>query len=247
MMLLSRALTRSAVPAVGGARGFTSTLTHLDPATGLPTMVDVGSKASTLRKACARSYVILPPVVAALLRADAERPGVVELSSAKGPVLTTAIVSGTMAVKQTSSAIPFCHPIPIDGIKFAIESAPVTVAPTADILGTPSVIVTERFGTPSDSGAADASHNTPMSDIVVPSREWAVLRVQCEVSAHHKTGVEMEALHGCAVAALTIYDMCKALSHEIVVSSTRLVAKQGGKRDVVEGRQSGGKQGGKPS
>ena len=56
--------------------------------------------------------------------------------------------------------------------------------------------------------------------------------VQCTVSLHHKTGVEMEALTGATIAALTIYDMCKALSHDIVIAETRLLAKHGGKRDV---------------
>jgi cyclic pyranopterin phosphate synthase len=53
--------------------------------------------------------------------------------------------------------------------------------------------------------------------------------ISCRVSVHHKTGVEMEALTGASIAALTIYDMCKALSHEIVISDTRLVGKEGGK------------------
>ena len=44
----------------------------------------------------------------------------------------------------------------------------------------------------------------------------------------------MEALTGASIAALTIYDMCKALSHEIVIAETRLVAKRGGHRDVGE-------------
>jgi cyclic pyranopterin monophosphate synthase len=56
--------------------------------------------------------------------------------------------------------------------------------------------------------------------------------VRCTVSVHHKTGVEMEALTGVSVAALTIYDMCKALSHDIAISETRLVEKRGGKSDV---------------
>jgi hypothetical protein len=42
----------------------------------------------------------------------------------------------------------------------------------------------------------------------------------------------MEALTGAATAALTIYDMCKALSHDIVIESVRLLAKSGGKRDL---------------
>lgn len=55
--------------------------------------------------------------------------------------------------------------------------------------------------------------------------------IDCEVSLHHKTGVEMEALTGASVAALTIYDMCKALSHDIVIEETRLITKTGGKSD----------------
>ena len=53
--------------------------------------------------------------------------------------------------------------------------------------------------------------------------------IRCTVSVHHKTGVEMEALTGASVAALTIYDMCKALSHDIVIGDTRLLEKHGGK------------------
>jgi len=58
------------------------------------------------------------------------------------------------------------------------------------------------------------------------------LRIRCSVSTQHRTGVEMEALAGAAVAALTIYDMCKALSHEIHIEGLRLVHKRGGRRDV---------------
>ena len=47
---------------------------------------------------------------------------------------------------------------------------------------------------------------------------------------HHKTGVEMEALTGASAAALCIYDMCKASSHDIVISAVQLMAKSGGKR-----------------
>ncbi len=57
----------------------------------------------------------------------------------------------------------------------------------------------------------------------------AVINCYCKV--HHKTGVEMEALTGATVAALTVYDMCKALSHDIVIGQTRLLSKTGGKKD----------------
>lgn len=55
--------------------------------------------------------------------------------------------------------------------------------------------------------------------------------VDCLVSTEGKTGVEMEALVGASVAALTIYDMCKAFSHDIVIRETKLIEKTGGKRD----------------
>jgi cyclic pyranopterin phosphate synthase len=58
------------------------------------------------------------------------------------------------------------------------------------------------------------------------------LRIACSVRTEHRTGVEMEALTGATIAALTVYDMCKALSHEIVLREARLVAKRGGRRDV---------------
>ena len=57
------------------------------------------------------------------------------------------------------------------------------------------------------------------------------LVIECSCKVHHKTGVEMEALTGATIAALTVYDMCKALSHDIVIAETRLVSKTGGKQD----------------
>ncbi|MBS0376380.1 MAG: cyclic pyranopterin monophosphate synthase MoaC [Proteobacteria bacterium] len=59
--------------------------------------------------------------------------------------------------------------------------------------------------------------------------------IRCEVGVHHKTGVEMEALTGASVAALTVYDMCKALSHDLLIHGTRLVQKRGGKSDYGAG------------
>jgi len=67
----------------------------------------------------------------------------------------------------------------------------------------------------------------------ITSERGGRVRVVCSVAVHHKTGVEMEALVGASVAALTIYDMCKALSHDIVIESVRLLHKTGGKRDFV--------------
>jgi cyclic pyranopterin phosphate synthase len=55
--------------------------------------------------------------------------------------------------------------------------------------------------------------------------------IDCTASISAKTGIEMEALVGASIAALTVYDMCKAMSHDIVIKETKLIAKTGGKRD----------------
>jgi len=65
--------------------------------------------------------------------------------------------------------------------------------------------------------------------IELDDQQRAVIDCVCKV--HHRTGVEMEALTGASIAALTVYDMCKALSHEIVIRETRLLSKTGGKED----------------
>ncbi|MBD1391989.1 cyclic pyranopterin monophosphate synthase MoaC [Mucilaginibacter glaciei] len=55
--------------------------------------------------------------------------------------------------------------------------------------------------------------------------------ITCTASITAKTGIEMEALVGASMAALTVYDMCKAMSHDIVIKETRLISKTGGKHD----------------
>ncbi|MCO5947785.1 cyclic pyranopterin monophosphate synthase MoaC [Mucilaginibacter flavidus] len=55
--------------------------------------------------------------------------------------------------------------------------------------------------------------------------------IDCTASITAKTGVEMEALVGASIAALTVYDMCKAMSHDIIIKETKLIEKSGGKRD----------------
>ncbi len=67
--------------------------------------------------------------------------------------------------------------------------------------------------------------------IDISVNEQNELVIDCTASITAKTGIEMEALVGASVAALTVYDMCKALSHDIVIKETRLIAKTGGKND----------------
>jgi len=145
-------------------------------------MVDVGDKIATRREATAEARIRVPADVASTLRAQGMR-------SAKGSIVDTAIIAGTMAVKRTHELIPFCHPLAIERCAFDIEF--------------------------------DGSDE---------------LVIRCTVAVTHKTGVEMEALTGVSVAALTVYDMCKALSHEIVIGDVRLIEKSGGKRRVKKGR-----------
>lgn len=55
--------------------------------------------------------------------------------------------------------------------------------------------------------------------------------IHCLAKTKGQTGVEMEALTGASVAALTIYDMCKGFSQDIIIESTKLMRKEGGKTD----------------
>jgi cyclic pyranopterin monophosphate synthase len=82
-------------------------------------------------------------------------------------------------------------------------------------------------------------HPLPLDrcDITIRPGTGGLLAVRCQVESHHRTGVEMEALTGATLAALTIYDMCKALSHDIVIERVRLLAKRGGKRDFARGKR----------
>jgi cyclic pyranopterin phosphate synthase len=63
------------------------------------------------------------------------------------------------------------------------------------------------------------------------------LTIRCTVAARDVTGVEMEALTGVSVAALTVYDMCKSISHGIRITETRLLEKRGGKSDYASRQQ----------
>jgi cyclic pyranopterin phosphate synthase len=77
-------------------------------------------------------------------------------------------------------------------------------------------------------------HPLPLDyvDITIDLIDSSVAVIRCECRVTHKTGVEMEALTGASIAALTIYDMTKALSHRIRIEDTVLLSKTGGKRTV---------------
>lgn len=144
---------------------------------GMPGMVNVGDKQQTKRSATAQTLMFLGEKIVSQFENG-------ELQTKKGAVFQTAIIAGTMAVKQTSNLIPLCHPLPINGIDFSIK-----------------ILDKEN------------------------------IEIRCSVEIFGKTGVEMEALTGASLAALTIYDMCKSFGHEMIIGETRLLEKTGGKSD----------------
>ena len=69
-------------------------------------------------------------------------------------------------------------------------------------------------------------------DIDISIVDEESIQVECKVTIEGKTGVEMEALTGVNIACLTIYDMCKSISQEMVINEVKLIEKTGGKSDI---------------
>ncbi|HWR94585.1 MAG TPA: bifunctional molybdenum cofactor biosynthesis protein MoaC/MoaB [Flavobacterium sp.] len=101
----------------------------------------------------------------------------------KGDVLEVSRTAGLFAVKNTSNAIPDCHPMPIEftGIQFEV-----------------------------------------LEDSVL---------IEVTVKTIYKTGVEVEAMHGASIVALTMYDMLKPIDKQVEISTVKLLSKKGGKSD----------------
>jgi cyclic pyranopterin phosphate synthase len=142
-----------------------SGLSHVGP-DGAVSMVDVGDKPLSRRRAVARASVLMAAETVARL---GELP--------KGDALTTAQLAGIMAAKRTSELIPLCHPLPLTAIDVRLE--------------------------------------------VVP--EGVEIEAVAETTA--QTGVEMEALTAATVAALTVYDMVKAIDKNMTIADVTLVEK----------------------
>jgi cyclic pyranopterin phosphate synthase len=129
----------------------------------------------------------------------------IEVNSIKGPVFATSIVCGVMGAKKTSEIIPFCHQIPLEKCDISIK---------------PVSLQENQFnGTHSNSNFVNKVLNSNLS----------LLQIDCKVKTSSKTGVEMEALMGVSATALCIYDMLKALSHDMVITNISLISKSGGK------------------
>ncbi len=123
---------------------------------------------------------------------------------AKGDALAVARVAGIMAAKRTPELVPLCHPL-------ALAAVEVDFTPPPEAGATPS-------GRPGGSEGAGGE-----------AAGRVALGVEARVRLTGRTGAEMEALTACAVAALTIYDMAKAIDRGMVIDGLRLVRKSGGK------------------
>jgi cyclic pyranopterin phosphate synthase len=69
-------------------------------------------------------------------------------------------------------------------------------------------------------------------DINIKIIDLEHIEINCKVNITGKTGVEMEALTGANITALTIYDMCKSISQKMIIKDLRLIKKTGGKSDL---------------
>jgi cyclic pyranopterin phosphate synthase len=147
-------------------------LTHFD-AQGASSMVDVGDKEVSVRRARATGQV--------RMQADTLRM-ITEGRASKGDVLEVARLAGIMASKRAGELIPLCHVLPLDAVSVSFR---------------------------------------------VPDPTTLLIEVEARATA--RTGVEMEALVAVSVAALTVYDMCKAVDRGMVIEHIRLEEKSGGR------------------
>ena len=199
-------------------------LTHVNQK-GDCTMVDVGNKRETERSATARATVVLEPRVYELVAQDKMK---------KGNVLAVAQIAGIQAAKKTSDLIPLCHNLVLNQVSctfFCLN------------------IVVSHFIATVDS---DDAYNMLSSLFLLHHRNHHIsvykfllclqVKVDCQLEPETssieivsrakttgKTGVEMEALTACTVAALTVYDMCKAASKSTQITNVMLLQKSGGK------------------
>lgn len=143
-------------------------------------MVDITHKITTQRTATAQAIVkVGDPATIQAIR---------DKSVPKGDVLEVARTAGLFAVKNTSNAIPDCHPLPIEFTEIKYE-----------------ILEMEIY-------------------------------IEITVKTIYKTGVEVEAMHGASIVALTMYDMLKPIDKNVEISTVKLLHKKGGKSDFNDAK-----------
>jgi molybdenum cofactor biosynthesis enzyme len=180
-------------------------------------MVPISSKNPTTRTAVARCGIHFSnPTAIPLIRSN---------SLKKGDVLSVARIAGIMAAKKTSELVPLCHPILIThvGVELKVLGGKSHPQGKEEVTGMP------WQGT--GQGDAYAWHKAEVEE------DFGRVEVEATVSCDGKTGVEMEALTAASTAALTVYDMCKAVDRGMRVMDLRVVGKEGGRSGRwVEGK-----------
>ncbi|KAL2164247.1 hypothetical protein VTH06DRAFT_3463 [Thermothelomyces fergusii] len=194
-------------------------LTHVT-ASGSAHMVSISDKAPTRRTAQAKCAVrFSSPLPLALIRDSQIR---------KGDVLAAARIAGIMAAKRTPDLIPLCHPVALTHAEVELALPPPPPPPP-----------------PSSSSSSSSPSSGPDHDGSGAAAGDRVLEITATVSCDGKTGVEMEALTAAGAAALTVYDMCKAVDKGMVIEGLRVVLKEGGRSgrwvEGVEERRERGK------
>ncbi len=141
--------------------------------------------------------------------------------------VTSKEVTARAAVAETSVILPEIFRELLKGEELTVKKGP--VFQTAIIAGTMAVKRTWEM--------IPFCHQIPIESckFSITHDQNLKVTVRCTVKTKYKTGVEMEALHGATVAALTIYDMCKALSHDMIIGPSKLVSKTGGKNTLLDG------------
>jgi len=143
-------------------------------------MVDITHKIVTKRTATAQAIVKVGNL--ATIKAIKNK------TVPKGDVLEVARTAGLFAVKNTSNAIPDCHPLPIEFTEIKYEILEMEI------------------------------------------------QIEITVKTIYKTGVEVEAMHGASIVALTMYDMLKPIDKNVEISTVKLLYKKGGKSDFNDAK-----------
>lgn len=190
-------------------------LTHISPS-GSARMVSITDKHITSRKAiavCSVKFSNADPLP--LLRSNQMK---------KGDVLGVARIAGIMAAKRTSELIPLCHPIAISQVTVELE---IVDSPTIKNKEVNKRGVTSLPWAGTGQGDAYAFHKAAGPDEVIEN--FGSVEITSTVYCDSKTGVEMEALTAASTAALTVYDMCKAVDKGMQIGGLKVIRKEGGK------------------
>ncbi|OAX79583.1 molybdenum cofactor biosynthesis protein A [Emergomyces africanus] len=212
----SSAATKYSIPDLPTASD--PSLPHLTPSQTVH-MTSIAHKTETTRVATATCRVTFsnPKPYSLLTTAEGY--------TKKGDVLSVARVAGIMAAKRTADIIPLAHPgLGITGVEVDIQAC----KPNDEV----------QNGAMAEDGSSSANSNSSLPPATITTTEdliastahpYGSVVITATVSCHGRTGVEMEAMTGVMGAALTVYDMCKAVDKGMVVGEARVVRKTGGK------------------